>query len=71
MFLDVVYNHFGPSGNYLPNYAASFFTERHETAWGAGINFDGEAAAVVLCAPGAAPPPPPQQQPGGEAPTWW
>lgn len=47
MFLDVVYNHFGPSGNYLPNYAASFFTERHETAWGAGINFDGEAAAVV------------------------
>ena len=47
VFLDVVYNHFGPSGNYLPDYAASFFTERHETLWGAGINFDGEAAAPV------------------------
>lgn len=47
VFLDVVYNHFGPSGNYLPTYAASFFTERHQTAWGAGINFDGDAAAVV------------------------
>jgi maltooligosyltrehalose trehalohydrolase len=47
VFLDVVYNHFGPSGNYLPNYAASFFTERHQTAWGAGINFDGATAAIV------------------------
>lgn len=47
VFLDVVYNHFGPSGNYLPTYAASFFTERHQTAWGAGINFDGHSAAVV------------------------
>lgn len=47
VLLDVVYNHFGPSGNYLPTYAASFFTERHQTLWGAGINFDGDAAAVV------------------------
>ena len=44
--LDVVYNHFGPSGNYLPSYAKIFFTERHETPWGAGINFDGEEGVV-------------------------
>lgn len=37
--LDVVYNHFGPSGNYLPRYAASFFTEQHQTPWGAAMNF--------------------------------
>ena len=49
VFLDVVYNHFGPTGNFLPSYAKSFFTDRHETPWGAGINFDGkgEASEVV------------------------
>ncbi|SIQ92686.1 malto-oligosyltrehalose synthase/malto-oligosyltrehalose trehalohydrolase,TIGR02402 [Bosea sp. TND4EK4] len=47
MLLDVVYNHFGPSGNYLPTYAGSFFTERHQTPWGAGINFDGRASSTV------------------------
>jgi maltooligosyltrehalose trehalohydrolase len=47
VFLDVVYNHFGPAGNYLHSYAESFFTERHRTPWGAGINFDGEASSVV------------------------
>jgi maltooligosyltrehalose trehalohydrolase len=41
VFIDVVYNHFGPAGNYLHAYAGSFFTERHQTPWGAGINFDG------------------------------
>lgn len=41
MFLDVVYNHFGPVGNYLHAYAKTFFTERHETPWGAGLNVDG------------------------------
>jgi maltooligosyltrehalose trehalohydrolase len=40
VFLDVVYNHFGPEGNYLHAYAPRFFTERHETPWGAAINFD-------------------------------
>ncbi len=39
-FLDVVYNHFGPEGNYLHHYAPQFFTERHKTPWGAAINFD-------------------------------
>lgn len=42
IIIDVVYNHFGPSGNYLNNYASSFFTVRHETPWGASINFDDE-----------------------------
>jgi len=40
VFLDVVYNHFGPEGNYLHGYAPQFFTERHQTPWGAGLNFD-------------------------------
>jgi maltooligosyltrehalose trehalohydrolase len=41
VFLDVVYNHFGPEGNYLHAYARPFFTERQHTPWGAAINFDG------------------------------
>jgi malto-oligosyltrehalose trehalohydrolase len=41
VMLDVVYNHFGPEGNYLGMYAPQFFTERHHTPWGAAINFDG------------------------------
>jgi malto-oligosyltrehalose trehalohydrolase len=39
MFIDVVYNHFGPRGNYLWKYAPQFFTERHKTLWGAAIDF--------------------------------
>jgi malto-oligosyltrehalose trehalohydrolase len=41
VFLDVVYNHFGPEGNYLGLYAPDFFTDRHHTPWGKAINFDG------------------------------
>jgi malto-oligosyltrehalose trehalohydrolase len=47
VFLDVVYNHFGPEGNYLHAYAPQFFTERHHTPWGAAINFDGPDSATV------------------------
>lgn len=47
VFLDVVYNHFGPEGNYLGFYAPQFFTERHKTPWGNGINFDGAQGRVV------------------------
>ena len=47
VLLDVVYNHFGPSGNYLHAYAETFFTERHKTPWGAGLNFDGQSGAPV------------------------
>jgi maltooligosyltrehalose trehalohydrolase len=39
VLLDVVYNHFGPEGNYLHLYAPDFFTGRHQTPWGAAINF--------------------------------
>ncbi len=39
VFLDVVYNHFGPAGNYLPLYAPSFFREDRHTPWGDGIDF--------------------------------
>ncbi len=39
MFIDVVYNHFGPDGNYLGQYAPQFFTDRHHTPWGAAIDF--------------------------------
>jgi len=42
VFLDVVYNHFGPEGNYLGAYAREFFTDRHHTPWGSALNVDGE-----------------------------
>jgi malto-oligosyltrehalose trehalohydrolase len=47
VLLDVVYNHFGPEGNYLGHYAQSFFTARHQTPWGNGINFDDRSSSVV------------------------
>ena len=39
IFLDVVYNHFGPDGNYLSLYAPQFFREDHHTPWGPAIDF--------------------------------
>jgi len=47
VFLDVVYNHFGPDGNYLHLYAPQFFTDRHKTPWGDAINFDGPESRTV------------------------
>jgi maltooligosyltrehalose trehalohydrolase len=47
IMLDVVYNHFGPEGNYLWLYAPQFFTERHKTAWGPAINFDSVGRRAV------------------------
>ena len=41
VLLDVVYNHFGPEGNFLPRYAPDVLTDRHKTPWGDAINFDG------------------------------
>jgi malto-oligosyltrehalose trehalohydrolase len=38
VFLDVVYNHFGPEGNYLSRYAPGFFTEA-QTPWGSAIDY--------------------------------
>lgn len=46
-WMDVVYNHFGPDGNYLHAYAAPFFTDRHRTPWGQAINYDGEGSRPV------------------------
>jgi malto-oligosyltrehalose trehalohydrolase len=40
VILDVVYNHFGPEGNYIPKYFPQIFSESHKTAWGPGLNFD-------------------------------
>jgi maltooligosyltrehalose trehalohydrolase len=40
VFLDVVYNHFGPDGNYLGAYASPFFDAGRHTPWGPGIAFD-------------------------------
>ena len=47
VFLDVVYNHFGPEGNYLHLYSPQFFTGRHKTPWGDAINFDGPESPTV------------------------
>ncbi|MGH8161475.1 MAG: alpha-amylase family glycosyl hydrolase, partial [Gammaproteobacteria bacterium] len=40
VLLDVVYNHFGPSGNYLARYAPDFFHPERHTPWGAALAFD-------------------------------
>jgi glycogen operon protein len=47
VFVDVVYNHFGPEGNYLHAYAKPFFSGTHHTPWGAAINFDGPGSRAV------------------------
>jgi malto-oligosyltrehalose trehalohydrolase len=40
VLMDVVYNHFGPDGNYLNHYAPDFFNPKRNTPWGAAIAFD-------------------------------
>jgi maltooligosyltrehalose trehalohydrolase len=47
VILDVVYNHLGPDGNYLAQYASTYFTDRYPGEWGDPVNFDGEGAAQV------------------------
>jgi maltooligosyltrehalose trehalohydrolase len=45
---DVVYNHLGPEGNYLPAFTCGrYFTDRHHTPWGDAVNFDGPGSAAV------------------------
>jgi maltooligosyltrehalose trehalohydrolase len=44
--LDVVYNHLGPEGNYLAEFAP-YFSSRHRSPWGDGINYDDEQSAPV------------------------
>ena len=47
VILDVVYNHLGPDGNHLGQFARAYFTDRYKTEWGAAINFDGESSGPV------------------------
>ena len=44
--LDVVYNHLGPAGNFLPEFGP-YFSARHQTSWGDGINLDGPDSGEV------------------------
>jgi maltooligosyltrehalose trehalohydrolase len=44
--LDVVYNHLGPAGNYLPEFGP-YFSPRHQTTWGDAVNFDGPGSDEV------------------------
>jgi maltooligosyltrehalose trehalohydrolase len=44
--LDVVYNHLGPVGNFLAEFGP-YFSDRHMTGWGAGLNFDGRGSDDV------------------------
>jgi maltooligosyltrehalose trehalohydrolase len=46
VILDVVYNHLGPEGNYLNQYAP-YFTSKYQTPWGNALNFDGEYSDEV------------------------
>lgn len=45
--LDVVYNHLGPDGNYLPTFSRDYISTRYENEWGEPLNFDGPTAAPV------------------------
>jgi maltooligosyltrehalose trehalohydrolase len=47
VILDVVYNHFGPDGNYLKQFSKDYFTDRYQNEWGEAINFDGENSGPV------------------------
>ncbi len=47
VILDVVYNHFGPDGNYLKCFADEYFTDRYKNDWGEAINFDGPDSGPV------------------------
>ncbi len=44
--LDVVYNHFGPEGNYLAEFG-SYFNDRYRTPWGAAVNYDGQHCDAI------------------------
>jgi maltooligosyltrehalose trehalohydrolase len=47
VYLDVVYNHFGPQLNYLHSYAENFFNHRHSTGWGPAVNLEGKYGVFV------------------------
>jgi maltooligosyltrehalose trehalohydrolase len=45
--MDVVYNHFGPDGAYAAAFSPYYFSDRHRSPWGRGLNFDGPHSAEV------------------------
>ncbi len=47
VILDVVYNHLGPDGNYLPSFSDEYLTDRYPNEWGQAINFDGPGSRAV------------------------
>ena len=47
VFIDAVYNHLGPDGNYLSQFSPFYFSTSHSTDWGTGPNFDGEFSNFV------------------------
>src|SRR5205085_5048875 len=47
VILDVVYNHFGPDGNYLGAFSPAYFTDRYKNEWGEAVNFDGPDSEPV------------------------
>lgn len=47
VMLDVVYNHFGPVGNYTAQFSEDYLARHHQTGWGDAINFDGPNSAPV------------------------
>jgi maltooligosyltrehalose trehalohydrolase len=47
VLVDVVYNHLGPEGAYLPRYARQYLTDKHRTPWGGAVNVDDEGSRVV------------------------
>lgn len=49
VFIDVVYNHFGPDGNYIGQYAKSFFRDDIHTLWGSAIDFRCREARDFFC----------------------
>ncbi len=44
VILDVVYNHFGPDGNYLTRFSPNYFNDEYACEWGQAVNFDGADA---------------------------
>ncbi|MFC1751956.1 malto-oligosyltrehalose trehalohydrolase [Thermoproteota archaeon] len=46
VILDVVYNHFGPEGNFISDFGP-FYTGKHKTPWGKAVNFDGKMSQEV------------------------
>ena len=47
VILDVVYNHFGPDGNYLAQFSPAYFSDRYTCEWGDAVNFDGEGCEAT------------------------